>query len=49
LQEKTNIKKEIRKLKAERDQAIAAHDHKKLKEVRRQIKIYKNKLRRAML
>lgn len=49
LQEKTNIKKEIRRLKVERDNAIAAHDYKKLKEIRRQIKLHKNKLRRAIL
>ncbi len=49
LQEKTKIKKEIRKLKLERDNAIASHDRKKLKQIRRQIKVFKNKLRRAML
>ena len=47
--DKPKIKREIRKLKLERDKALEAHDHKKLKEVRRQIKTYKNKLRRAMV
>ena len=47
--DKSRIKREIRKLKMERDKALEAHDHKKLKEVRKQIKVYKNKLKRAMV
>jgi len=47
--DKPKIKREIRKLKLERDKALEAHDHKKLKEVRNQIKKYKNKLKRAMV
>jgi len=47
--DKSKIKIEIRKLKLERDKALEAHDHKKLKNIRRQIKKYKNKLRRAMV
>lgn len=45
--DKTAIKGEIRKLKKKRDKALEAHDHKKLKDVRRQIKDLKNQLRRA--
>ena len=47
--DKSKIKREIRKLKLERDKVLEAHDHKRLKEVRRQIKKYKNKLRKAMV
>lgn len=47
--DKPKIKIEIRKLKLERDKALEIHDHKKLKEVRKQIKKYKNKLKRAMV
>lgn len=47
--DKTSIKRKIRELKKERDKALAAHDHKQLKDVRRQIKTLKNKLRRAMV
>lgn len=47
--DKSKIKREIRKLKLERNNIIAAHDHKKLKEIRRQLKIYKNRLKKAMV
>ncbi|GAB4379572.1 MAG: hypothetical protein Kow0042_29100 [Calditrichia bacterium] len=47
--DKTEIKMQIRKLKKERDQALEARDRKKLKEVRKQIKKLKNKLRREMV
>lgn len=47
--DKSKIKKEIRRLKAERDKALEAHDSKKLKDVRKQIKVLKNKLKRAMV
>lgn len=47
--DKASIKKEIRELKIERNKALEAHDHKQLKDVRRQIKKLKNKLRRAMV
>lgn len=47
--DKSKIKREIQKLKLERDKILEVHDHKKLKEIRRQIKIYKNRLRRAMV
>jgi hypothetical protein len=47
--DKTKIKVQIKELKKERDAALEAHDHKKLREVRRQIKKLKNKLRNAMV
>jgi len=47
--DKSKIKRGIRKLKLERDKALEAHDHKKLKEVRKQVKVLKNKLKRAMV
>jgi hypothetical protein len=47
--DKSKIKREIRKLKYERDTALEAHDHKKLKDIRRQIKKYKNQLKRAIV
>jgi len=47
--DKSKMKIEIRKLKLERDEALGAHDYQKLKEVRKQIKTYKNKLKRAMV
>jgi hypothetical protein len=45
-QEKTRIKCGIRKLKVQRDAAIAAHDPAKLATVRRHIHALKHKLRR---
>jgi hypothetical protein len=47
--DKASIKQEIRKLKKERDKALAEHDSPRLKEVRRQMKKLKNRLRRAMV
>jgi len=47
--EKTSIKKQIKELKQQRDQAIEAHDYEKLRIVRQKIKRLKNKLRRAMV
>lgn len=44
---KTAIKTRIRELKAEREKAEAAHDHEKLKKLRRQIRHHKQKLRKA--
>lgn len=45
--DKAAIKKRIRELKVERDAALEAHDHKKLKEIRRKIHRQKRKIRRA--
>ncbi len=45
--DKASIKKQIKELKVERDKALEAHDHKQLKDVRRQIRKLKNKIRRA--
>ena len=47
--DKSKIKTEIRKLKLERDKALEAHDHEKLKAIRKQLKAYKNRLRWAMV
>ena len=47
--DKAKIKAEIKKLKKQRDKAIADKDHKKLKEVRKQIKKMKKTLRRALV
>jgi len=47
--DKTGIKTRIKELKNERDKALKAHDSRKLKEVRKEIKKLKNKLRRAMV
>ena len=44
---KSVVKKQIKKLKQDRDKALAAHDSKELKAIRREMKILKNKLRRA--
>jgi len=45
--DKASIKKQIKELKVERDKALEAHDHKQLKDVRRQIRKLKQKIRRA--
>ncbi len=45
--DKASIKKQIKELKVERDKALEAHDHKQLKDVRRQIRKLKHKIRRA--
>jgi hypothetical protein len=47
--DKAAIKGQIKELKQERDKFIEKHDHKKLKEVRREIKKLKNKLRKAIV
>lgn len=47
--DKSSIKKQIKGLKKERDKALEARDHQQLKDVRRQMKKLKNKLRRAMV
>ena len=47
--EKTKIKAQIKALKRERDEAIAAKKYEELKKVRMEIKKLKNKLRRAMV
>ena len=47
--DKAGIKLKIRKLKGDRDSAIEAKDYKKLKEIRREIKSFKNKLRKAVV
>src|SRR3990172_11350299 len=44
---KSDLKKEIRKLKKEHNKALEAHDSKQLKAVRQQLKKLKNKLRRS--
>ena len=47
--DKTKIKLQIRQLKKDRDKALEAHDHAKLKAVRHEIKLLKKKLRKAMV
>ena len=44
---KADIKKEISKLKAQRDEALAARDHKQLKTTRRKIHRLKRKIHKA--
>lgn len=44
---KSKVKGQIRELKVKRDKALEKHDHKKLKEVRREIHRLKHKLRAA--
>ena len=45
--DKAATKARIRKLKADREKAIGAHDHKQLKQVRREIHGLKRKIRAA--
>lgn len=45
--DKREIKTKIKDLKKKRDKALEAHDHKKLKSIRKEIKGLKNQLRRA--
>jgi DNA-binding IclR family transcriptional regulator len=45
--DKTGIKTQIKKLKAERDQAIQAHDRKELKALRRRIHHLKRRIHAA--
>ena len=47
--DKGKIKTKIRELKVKRDSALDAHDHKKLKEIRREIRHMKRKIRKAMI
>ena len=47
--DKSAIKKRIKELKVERDAALEAKDHKKLKEIRRKIRRQNRKIRRAMV
>jgi glucose-6-phosphate-specific signal transduction histidine kinase len=44
---KTDIKSQIKTLKRERDEAIAAHDHTRLKQLRRQIHRLKREIHKA--
>jgi hypothetical protein len=44
---KKEIRLKIKDLKKERDKALEAHDHKKLKSVRTEMKKLRNRLRRA--
>jgi hypothetical protein len=44
---KSTIKAQIRELKVKRDQVLATHDHKQLKEVRRKIHHLKRQIHRA--
>ena len=45
--DKSKIKLQIRQLKKDRDKALEAHDHAKLKTARHEIKLLKKKLRKA--
>ncbi len=45
--EKSTLKKRLRELKRQRNQAMAAHDPEKLRAIRRQMKRLKNRMRRA--
>ncbi|HEX9934984.1 MAG TPA: hypothetical protein VGB38_07275 [bacterium] len=47
--DKGGIKSKIRELKKERAKTIAAHDKKQLAAVRHQIKLFKKKLKKAMV
>lgn len=47
--DKTGIKTRIRLLKKRRDEALAAHDHEKIKSTRRTIHTLKRQIRRAMV
>jgi cysteinyl-tRNA synthetase len=46
---KTKIKVHIKKLKEEREKALAGKDYKALKSIRKQIKTLKKQLRKAMV
>lgn len=43
---KTDLKQELRRLKAERDKLLEAHDHPGLKKVRREIRRLKRKVKK---
>ena len=47
--DKTELKAQIRALKRERDEALAAHDHAQLKTLRRQIHELKHRIHRSTL
>lgn len=47
--DKAKIKKRLRELKRQRNQAIAARDSEKLRSLRRQMKRLKNRMRRAAI
>lgn len=44
---KSEIKSKIRELKQQRDEALAAHDHARLKDVRRRIHHFKRQIHKA--
>jgi hypothetical protein len=47
--DKTAIKTQIKELKSKRDEALVAHDSRKLKEIRREIHGLKRRMHRAMV
>jgi hypothetical protein len=47
--DKAALKTKIKELKKQRDEAVAAHDHAKLKVIRRSIHAFKHRIRAAML
>lgn len=47
--DKAAFKTKIRELKKQRDEALAAHDHAKLKMIRRSIHTFKHRIRAAMI
>jgi hypothetical protein len=47
--DKTSIKSHIKELKKKRDELIKANNYAELKKLRRKMKLYKNKLRRAVV
>ncbi len=46
--DKASLKAKIKGMKKDREKAVDAHDHKKLKKIRREIKDLRNLLRRAL-
>jgi capsid protein len=47
--DKSAFKAKIRELKKQRGEALAAHDHEKLKVIRRSIHAYKHRIRAALV
>ena len=47
--DKAAVKAKIRELKVQRDEAVAAHDHKQLKVIRRRIHHLKRKMHKATI
>jgi hypothetical protein len=47
--DKTAFKAKIKELKQQREEALAAHDHARLKVIRRSIHTYKHRIRAAMV